>query len=403
MDNYFSKCKNNVMISLLVVLIVIEISILSMGTNTHLINQKVSGESMRAYADTVIKKCAGDTYKATCYDKEIPKLMDYISMEDAFVVTKIVQKEGGAEYAYCHVLGHNLSAKETEKDPSKWKDVITRCPSGMCSNGCIHGAFQERFRTESMTDAEIDTIIPELKTVCESRGTWSPTGMEKASCYHAVGHLIMFISGGDIYKSNKVCEKLNPVYSWLCFDGNFMQIFQPLAPEDFDLIKNIAPKTKEEAEKLCANFTGLMKSSCHQESWPLYFNEIMTPQGLVKFCSYTKDAVISNKCYNALFYIIPVQLKLDVLRIKEFCSAVPDSKKGLCFSSSAARMIETDYNLVEKAVSLCNIADEYGVGKECYDTLIIHTAFNYQPNSSEAKYVCDILPEPWKSTCEEKQ
>jgi len=108
----------------------------------------LSNQALQKYADDVLAKCQSETYSPGCYDREIPKLMDYISMEDAFKVTSIVQGEDKT-YTYCHVLGHKLAAREIDKDPSKWKEVVTRCPSGICSNGCIHGGFQEKFRSET--------------------------------------------------------------------------------------------------------------------------------------------------------------------------------------------------------------------------------------------------------------
>ena len=406
MEQHFRVFKKNILIVFLVILIIAGFGVLKFDYFIDLLSNikiRPSEEvSIDNYAKKVIEKCSSEEHRPSCYDKEIPKLLNHITFEDAFRVTRIVQKHEGDKYAYCHVLGHNLSAKETAKDPSKWKDVITRCPSGMCSNGCIHGAFQEKFRTESMTDTEIDELIPELKTVCEARGIWSPTGLERASCYHAVGHLIMYISSGDIKKSNKICEKVAPNILQMCYDGNFMQIFQPLETEDIDLVKDFAPKTIEEAEKFCNNYTGLKKSSCHQESWPLYFSQITTPTGLVKFCSYTQDTAVQTRCYHSLFYVISAQFKLDTERIEKFCSAIPDSRKGLCFSDSASRMIETDYSLMLKAASLCKTAETFNVGDSCYNELIKYSTFNYHAGSNEAKYLCNALPKIWKNKCEDK-
>jgi hypothetical protein len=396
--------RNNKIIFLLVIFIIFEVGFLKYDFFVNLIkhsdNQILSEVSINDYAEKVIEKCSVEKYRPGCYDKEIPKLLDEISFEDSFRVTRVVQKHEGNEYAYCHVLGHNLSAKETAKDPDKWKDVITRCPSGMCSNGCIHGAFQERFRTESMNDEEIDKLLPELKTVCEARGAWNPTGLERASCYHAVGHLIMFISNGNILKSNEVCEKLSPGFLQMCYDGNFMQIFQPLGQEDIDLVKDFAPKNSIEAETFCNKFSNLKYSSCHQESWPLYIKQIEKPSGLVKFCSYTEDVGAQDRCYRAMFYVLSASnLSLNVVKINDYCSQLPNSKKGSCFANAAGRMIETDYNLGDKAVSLCNLAKAFGVEDQCYQNLVTFSSFNYHPGSKEAKYLCNILPEPWKNKC----
>ncbi len=55
-------------------------------------NPKTSS-NLQKYAQDVLAKCSKEKYRPGCYDKEIPKLMDYISMEDAFRVTRIVQDE----------------------------------------------------------------------------------------------------------------------------------------------------------------------------------------------------------------------------------------------------------------------------------------------------------------------
>jgi hypothetical protein len=102
--------------------------------------EKRSENELRKYAEDVLGRCSSVGYKPTCYDEEIPKLLDIITMEDAFQVTRYVQ-EKRPEYLYCHVLGHNIAEQETRKDPSRWKDVVARCPTTMCNNGCPHGAL----------------------------------------------------------------------------------------------------------------------------------------------------------------------------------------------------------------------------------------------------------------------
>ncbi|PIT90972.1 hypothetical protein COU17_02885, partial [Candidatus Kaiserbacteria bacterium CG10_big_fil_rev_8_21_14_0_10_49_17] len=123
----------------------------------------------KQHAQDIVAKCATAEYRPACYDAAIPKLMDEgMSMEDAFEVTRAVQDIDDM-YFYCHVLGHYLAEKETAKDPLRWKDVVARAPSGICSNGAIHGAFQARFKAETLPDASVDELKKELTGVCEPR------------------------------------------------------------------------------------------------------------------------------------------------------------------------------------------------------------------------------------------
>lgn len=357
------------------------------------------------YADRVIKNCSSASYKPSCYDEEIPKLMDYISMEDAFGVTRIVQQKDPS-YVYCHVLGHELSARETAKDPSKWMDVVARSPRGICSNGAIHGAFQERFRAETLRDEEIEKLLPDLRTVCEPRNVWSPTGLEQASCYHAVGHLTMYITGADAQKSVEICRKVSKQelndFSQLCFDGVFMQIFQPLEPEDFALIEGKQP-AKEEVESYCSDFGKDERASCLNESWPLFRAEIQDPRGLVAFCSRITDVDLNNRCYNGVFYVLTPQFNFDVVRIEEFCSKLNRERMGQCFANAASRMIETDSTFVDKSVAVCSEADSYDVGNVCWDELVLYSTFNFKAGSGEALFLCSKMPAFWSEKCSEKQ
>ena len=363
-----------------------------------------SGEeaSLSQYAAIIVEKCSGEGYRPSCYDKEIPKVMGKATMEQAFAVTRLVQ-EKDSEYFYCHVLGHELSARETAKDISKWKDVIARCPSSMCSNGCIHGAFQERFRAESLPDADIAELKPQLQGICERRPGWNPTGLEKGTCYHALGHLSMYITEANIKKSVELCREVTAGntredYSQICFDGAFMQIFQPLEPEDFALVEGKQPK-KEELASFCGQFSGEEKGSCWSEGWPLYYNEIITPQGLVEFCSQMRIDGQEDRCYNALFYVVTAQFNLDVNRVTDFCSNLPQERKGQCFANASSRMIETDARLIDRSTALCATAAALGVGQKCYEELLVYSTYNFHAGSENFYRLCNALPDPWNTMC----
>jgi len=362
---------------------------------------RLSQEALQKYAEDILAKCKIEKYRAPCYDTEVPKLMDYISMEDAFIVTQKVQDKDPS-YAFCHVLGHNLSAREVSKNPSKWKEVITRCPSGVCSNGCIHGGFQERFRSESLTLQQLEEVKPDLLDLCEPRGKWRPTGLEQGSCYHAVGHLLMYMTNADLVKSTNLCEEIakkpnGADYSQVCFDGAFMQIFQPLEPEDFALTKGKQP-TKEKVYSFCEEFSGQKRGSCMSESWPLFRREIMTPDGLVKFCSETSPEEI-DRCYTSLFYVLPVQFQFDMEKMRTFCTGLPQKRKAQCFANIASRLIETDYRNIEKSVDLCKTAIGYDVGDACFQELLLYSTYNFRRGSEEFYHLCNALPENWGKLC----
>lgn len=358
------------------------------------------------YAAQVLEACTTAEHRPSCYDREIPKLMDTLSLADAFTVTRLVQEKDSG-YPFCHVLGHELAARETKKDPSQWKDIIHRCPSGTCSNGCIHGAFQERFRAESLPPDKVAELLPELTDACEAKADWNPTGLEQATCYHALGHLTMYIVSADIHTATSLCEKISLKpdgrdYRQVCYDGAFMQIFQPLEPEDFALVKNIGPKHQDDLAPFCRQFTGARKVSCLREGWPLFGREVRTPEGLMKFCSLF-DAQFRRACFSGMFYVLAVQFNFDDRVIKDFCLGLPDPERGQCFAGTASRFIETDYRLIDRSVAFCRAAEALGVAEDCYKELLFYSTFNFRPDSPDFQRLCERLPEPWKTKCLDRE
>ena len=353
------------------------------------------------YADQVVAQCADAKHRPSCYDKEIPKLMDYISMEDAFEVTRVVQDKDRA-YIYCHVLGHELSAKEVRKNPSAWKEVVRRAPSGMCSNGGIHGAFQERFRAEYLSEAELEEVKPEFMDICEKHETWSPTGMEQASCYHALGHLTMYVTNADTDKAVALCQEIaikpdGRNFEAVCYDGVFMQINQPLEPEDFALIEGKEVK-KEDLYNFCSKYTGAARGSCWAEGWPLFRAGLQKPEGLTAFCSKTIESELW-RCFEGLIYVMTAQMNLDQKRVIPYCQGLVGDRRSQCLSAAASRFIEIDYRNMPAAVALCESGKSFDPEDSCLAKLLQYASYNYHRGSEEFFNACNALPAGWKEKC----
>jgi hypothetical protein len=363
------------------------------------------GKTNAGIAQTIFDTCANESYAPSCYDTEIPKLMDEgYSMEQAFDVTRIVQ-EMDPSYQYCHVLGHYLAGKETQKDPENWKDVIARTPLGMCSNGAIHGAFQERFRAESLPEGARDVMITELEDICEPRADWQATGMGVATCKHALGHLTMYATDGEVEDSVLMCNELldgnnTHMDRQLCYDGAFMQIFQPLEPEDFALIVGKEIETIDEAEKFCSGFDPKYRVSCIGESWPLYRDLISAPETVLASCQQLPEGSTDfNRCMSGIFYVAMAQANLSVQWAGDFCTKVPKQVSGLCFANSSSRLIETDSRNVAKSLEVCRLAEQAGEGKACYDELLKYSGFIFKYSDPEYVELCNGLPEQQKQKC----
>ncbi|MEX0917807.1 MAG: hypothetical protein WDZ93_01490 [Candidatus Paceibacterota bacterium] len=366
-----------------------------------------TSDTHESVARSIVATCADAAYRPSCYDEEIPKVMDNgYSMLEAFSITRIVQ-DLDPSYQYCHVLGHELSAKETAKDPERWKDVIAKAPLGICSNGAIHGAFQERFRVDSMEGRDVREIEGELAGVCQARDGWEPTGMGEATCIHALGHLTMYVTGADIHDSLELCDRLvdgNPdnqdAERQLCYDGAFMQIYQPLEPEDFALIEGKEVETPEEVNTFCSQFEGAKYGSCISEGWPPFAEMLDDPSAIVDLC----DRVDFNdwqhtRCLSGVFFLAMAGANLSTEWATSFCPNVRSPYESICFANAAARLVETDNRNIAKALSVCEAAEATNSHKACYEKMLQYATYVFTVESDGFYQICNGIPEPWKAAC----
>ncbi|MEN9621827.1 MAG: hypothetical protein RLZZ67_261 [Candidatus Parcubacteria bacterium] len=388
-----------------------------------------SDAELDIFAEGVLSLCgASGSSTQACYDTEIPKIMNQgVSLEQAFDVVRLVQKQNDT-YWFCHAAAHKISANEYYKDPAQWRSIMTRCPVGICSNGCLHGALQERFSKASLSGVEIHDLLPDLKDICEKREGWNPTNQEKSSCYHEIGHLSMYLADANVVESAKVCDALaqrpdGRDYRETCYEGIFMQVFEPREPDDFGLIYKLIPKKDaisvcEQYEagvqkgacwkagwqgvykNFCDTFSDTVRTACFREAWVIESEgSLRTTEGVIDYCSYALDTGEKKKCFNKLFYGLMASYQFDTDKMKKLCLELPLDIKAQCFANTASRLIETDRLLIERAVAICDYAAERGVGEVCYKEMSYYAGFLYAPESKDFTKLCMLLPTQWQTKC----
>ncbi len=361
--------------------------------------------SSEKYADITLENCSLAPDKISCYEKGVLEFMDRNSMEEAFGITKIIQ-DRDSSYGYCHSLGHRLGGKETAKNPPQWFEVLSRCPpSGICSSGCMHGVFQQRFRSSVLSDDETELLKADLKKACEPRVSWNPTGLEQGICYHGIGHLLLYAMRADIPRSLQICDEVAITsdggdYRIVCYEGMFMQLFQPQEAEDFALITGIAPK-KEQMRNFCKEFRGTEKQeACWREGWIFFHEEVKTPQGLKKFCSFPSSSDNKTRCYDMVFHMLAQSSQFDEESWVGYCDGMYREHKAQCFLNGALALMQADKRFVGRAVALCSREE---ILEECYNGLIEDAPYYFHKGSEEFSRFCNALPKVWRSKCFAKE
>ena len=382
-----------VLVVLLVVVVLAEIVII-FGPDLNQFGKK----SIREYALQVVEACADDSFRPGCYDEEIPELIGRLSMEEAFEVARVVQRED-PEYGYCHVLGHNLSAKETAKDPDKWREVISRCPVGICSNGCLHGAAQERFRDNVLDKEQLETAKQELIGTCEDREGKTFSGLERAECYHGLGHLSMYLTGADLQQSVEICDviaidKDHGDFTDLCYGGLFMQLFQPLDEEDTALIAGKGPETPDEARPFSESFEDTdVEEACWGQAIALFRSGFSDPDKILEVCGQSSTEDAKEYCYSMAFYGEAQGANYDAATLTKLCEGLPSHLQAFCFGDMSNAIIHGSFENIERAVDFCSNASDPEVEQGCYERILEYSNFNILPGTEHFNRLCQALPE----------
>ena len=359
-------------------------------------------------ADQVIRTCAHSSYQTLCFDKEIPKLMDQgISMENSFLVTAEVIRRV-PEYSYCHVLAHVLAGKEVAKDPSKWVSVSARCPVDMCAYGCFHGVVESRFASTELLESQVSDLLPNLLQVCRSNKSGPYTRLTENICEHGLGHLFMFAAGGNIRRALGICDSLTDLAQTTdattdvkkyCYEGSFMQVFQSLSGEERALVESYAPKDAKSADAFCAAFPAEQQAVCHRESWPLVVDTLNSASGISAFCENSSNPWFVAQCYNMVIHVTTSRLNYDEKKITSLCKEFPVNRKAQCFAHAAGTFVYTDTRLYKRALGLCAIANEHGVGPRCYGELLFFSTHAYHIDTQAFRTYCSAFPPVWKERC----
>jgi hypothetical protein len=353
-------------------------------------------------AQSIVEECAasGEDHSA-CYESLVPDLYPRLSVSEIFDLIRTIRQQDPS-YQFCHVLGHKVGERVVAEDPNGWVDAISLNPfDGLCSNGFIHGVVGGRFRSEVLDDATIDKFLPDFIRACQARSDWQPSNLDRAICYHGMGHLFDFITNADIPKALTLCSRVAPEdYRRVCIQGVFMQIYQPLEPDDYVLIDQMPVKpTKENVRTFCAAYgTPIYVGSCLEESWPLFREEIMDGTGLRAFCSGQPDETETTECYISMSSIIGRMQLGKPEQVAAACMKLPQERQETCFSYSAQAVLEESLADSSKAVALCGMAPST-IAQECVAELISHTGFTFGQNRELHTAFCNNVPASLRASC----
>ena len=366
-----------------------------------------AGDSIREHARTFVDNCKDVDVETACYINEVIKLMEVASMEETFDVIRMGQQED-ERLLVCHTIGHVVGETEVKKDPDKWVEVISRCPDFTCSDGCPHGAVIGKFDTDNLSEDEIEQAKADLANACGYDGNEENLTPPMYKCIHGVGHLFMFLANADIEESLRLCKTIEDntqaaAYS-ACSEGVFMIMYQPLGPDQEDLVRGLAP-TVDTIDEFCTQYEGVDMESCYNEGFVTLQGGVLNQEIVEDHCDYSDDPVVVETCLEVLHMVAAKHhIVSDILRLSDYvdyCNdASTDEIKENCIQSGVIKILQQDVLFVDKVLEICELSDGIGLREHCLDVLAGYFPRTFLPgNHNEGDVYCSALPEGWVDTC----
>lgn len=354
-------------------------------------------------AKRIIDICHSASDRPACYEAETPALYPKWTVPEIFAVIRELRLQDPS-YQFCHVLAHNLGNRVVAEDPTKWVDAIMLNPAdGLCSNGYIHGVTTGRFRAEVLDRETIEKYLPDFARACEARGDWTPSDLDRAICYHGMGHLYDFITDADLPLARELCYRTTPEgYGRVCVEGVYMQLFQPLEPDDFALIERLPVKpVPSNVRSFCADQKiPEAIGACLRESWPLWSDGIRDGSYAKTFCSGHPNTDETNKCYESVSAIIARTALDDSEKAIRACGRLPEDRQSACYAIGAQAVIEENRSEGARAIEFCaSVADK--ARAFCLENLSRRARFMFGSNDTARRAFCELLPPEVQKPCNE--
>ncbi len=230
-------------------------------------------------------------------DLALRKFKEFISQDQ-----KISQK--------CHGFGHRIGRKAFEY--YGFSDSIIHAREDVCAGGYTHGILEAYFTADG-------TLADHPTSAC---ATVDPK--RKQSCYHGVGHGLMFHYYDDVAKSLEKCRTLpDDTLKNRCAEGVFMELF------DGDL-RHAGGEVKYSSGDLFAPCQNLERSAewyvCGFFAWLGYLR--YAPEDYIWALSVCRDGwSYTNMCITWVGREIAKRYLWDALKLETVCYSLSDEKE----------------------------------------------------------------------------
>lgn len=353
-------------------------------------------EEEAAYVLSEMKICYGRGGRDGCYRTVSEKILNRLSLER---VLDIFQKnETRPEiFSRCHEATHFLARKEYKR-VQDLKEIFSVC-TAVCHGGCYHGAMESYFAQKNLPiqNPGDPAIEKEIQNACGA-----PSKNQKPNvyteCLHGIGHAVMFITDGDIFKSLALCDKLGLISEKeTCYGGVFME-------------NSSSSTNNDHPGKFIRKDDPLYPCSALDER---YLQQCFAYQSshfaIISKHNWAKTAelcrTVPEKYRRGCFEIIgtnQVGFTQDMSIMKKNCGTIREPEfKDACIRGVVISLTGRYHDDPERIIPFCPIVDPENK-KSCYEQ-IDSSLLGWFSDETEKNQYCALLKEPsYSNLCQIK-
>jgi hypothetical protein len=341
--------------------------------------------------------------RTECYEDTLPLLYPEYAVRDIFALITRIQDVDPA-LADCHFVAHALGERVVSDDPRRWPEHIrAELPESICAGGFMHGLTIAAYDHSGLTDAEIEKDIPLFRSAC--------AGMrlnERLSCVHGVGHMLYYITGGDIRRSLRLCdavmedarmdESFNDARR--CETGVVMMlVFSEIDPEWEP--NQLYDLTRENVREFCASLEKPShQGACLRGTWPLFPEAIETAENVAAFCSSQPDEHETEWCYAKLVLAATWMNLNDIPHLVGLCEDTAQEWRETCQTFVRREILaQKGLKALPRVVRFCDSFHE-PARRACFDGLASESGrYTGEGMYPPRKEYCRALPREWRERC----
>jgi hypothetical protein len=355
-------------------------------------------------AQAILDKCMKTGDSSSCYSVELGKVVNARSLADAITVLKKVQ-EKDIDTLYCHFIAHKVTRAAVLKDPENWLDLFSQIDMAGCSNGYFHGILEGYLYKHP----EFVLNATSIEKICSQIQPAASDELERdrapGNCGHAVGHILLVESLGEIDRALVVCSSLKHEFKYPCFRGVFMETTERETLVMHEISEDLVwdKKNTLEIQELCSTFNEDIKRACLQSLAPMYATiSEGNYEMLYEYCQSQRALEDKELCFiegaGYMAFLLAREIVDTPNSLPQLCKPLFSNTQSYrsCVRGVTSYIINGSPRFIDKLHSFCSYMESQEA-RLCYKEVATQLSNRY--GKSTLKSFCDNAPSEYKTTC----